>query len=149
MRVQLLNIKVSLSQNPKNGTWAKEVTLTGKAEAKEDEEIKIQENGEYYFCVTDGTNNKEKTYKSNKVEVTNIDRIDPTAGKLLDKDNIEFSKENTVYSKEDTLIKKVEGIGTEHTKASTTQETCDTCEGTGSVTVTTTCEHGRTSKHND
>ena len=38
------NIKVSLSQNPEKGTWTKEVILTGRAEAKEDEEIK-----EYVF----------------------------------------------------------------------------------------------------
>lgn len=96
-----------LTQYPEAGTWTKEVTLTGTAEVKEEyegtivgyaftkdgdepitwepvtnekkieETLKIIENGEYIFWVKDS---EGEIKKSNKVEVSNIDRTAPTAG---------------------------------------------------------------------
>ena len=101
-------IKVTLSQEPENGTWTQEVTLIGNAEIKEGDTVTIEE---FAFSKdsTDETmlewqtaDNEEKitetikvteggTYyfwvkdsegeihQSNPVEVTNIDRTSPTS----------------------------------------------------------------------
>lgn len=113
-------IKINLSQNPEAETWAREVTLTGTAEVKEnyeatikgyaftkdgDEEItwesvtdekkiekalKVTENGEYIFWVKDS---KGEIYKSNKITVENIDRTEPTEGTIIAKEENQNGKE--------------------------------------------------------
>ena len=109
----VVDIITKLTQDPANGTWVNEVTLTGTGEVREGKDLKIvgygfckdteemptkwttisetkktsqdmkvTEGGEYYFWVKD---NNGKAYRSNKIDVRNIDKINPIAGSIIAK----------------------------------------------------------------
>ena len=147
------NVKLQLTQDPKDGTWTKEVTLIGNAEVKEGETVRIKEfafgkenesisslewkeatngqkitettkvteNGIYYFWVEDSDG---EIYQSNPVEVTNIDKIAPTPGSIIAKEENaegeEYDLEKSPWTDKNVYIEKIDGTDGESGHAETT-----------------------------
>ena len=147
------NLQVQLTQEPGNGTWTQEVTLTGigKIEKGKDTTIvgyafsknsedesklswnnlnnvtettqtmKITEGGTYYFWIKDS---EGEIHKSNPVEVTNIDRTEPTAGSIVAKEeNVsgeEYDLTKSPWTDKSVYVEKVDGTDGESGHAETT-----------------------------
>ena len=72
----------------------------------------ITENGRYYFWIKDSDG---EVYRSNEVNVTNIDKNNPTAGTLIAKEQNEDGSENdydlekSPWTNKDVKVEKVDG----------------------------------------
>ena len=188
----VVDIITKLTQDPANGTWVNEVTLTGTGEVREGKDLKIvgygfckdteemptkwttisettktsqdmkvTEGGEYYFWVKD---NNGKAYRSNKIDVRNIDKINPIAGSIIAKIENKDGEDYTfdTWVDKSVYVEKVDGKDNEsgHQKTTMTikkngvsigEEYTDrespvtlTESGVYTVTVTTTDKAGNT-----
>ncbi len=147
------SIKLELTQEPENGIWSQEVTLIGNAEVKEGkivtieeyafskdstdetmleweiadngeritETTKVTEGGTYYFWVKDS---EGEIYQSNPVEVTNIDRTEPTAGSIVAKEENasgeEYDLTKSPWTDKSVYVEKVDGTDGESGHGETT-----------------------------